>query len=134
MQEFFNPKSMLTPGIAGGLTVTISMAIITAFDLKFPLVSLIISFLFGLLVVLPLKEKIIVRALYCILNTLIIFSVSFGTGKNIDRPPTPISTMSEVTKSINPLEKMAIPSLESPNETKAEYTMNIEKYNHRWSW
>jgi len=131
IKDFLNPNSMLTPGIAGGLTVTISMAIVTAFNLKFPWISLIVSFLFGLLVIIPLKERIVVRALYCILNALIIFSVSFGTGKTIDPQPTPPSIRLELNRSINPLQTA---EKELKTAEKEEHTKALEKYNQRWSW
>jgi len=89
LKDFLNPKSMLTPGIAGGLAVSISMPLVTAFNLKYPWVLLAISFLFSLSVVISFREKVPLRCVYCVLNTLVIFSVSFGAGKTIDPPPTP---------------------------------------------
>jgi len=91
MKDFLNPASILTPGIAGGLTASISFPLVTQFDLSFKWVALIISFILGLLIVLSYKEAMpkMLRILYCVLNSLIIFSVSVGTGVTVDPMPKP---------------------------------------------
>lgn len=110
INDFLNPKSMITPGIAVGLTISISLALANAFSLKFTWIALSVSFLFGLLVVLPRENDAIKganpqieRILYCILNTLVIFAMSFGTGKSIDgppQPPAPSPALMEILKKI----------------------------------
>ena len=158
IKDFLNPKSMMTPGIAGGLTVSISMTLVNAFNLEFTWVSLSISFLFGLLIVLSFKESLLLRCLYCILNSLIIFSVSFGAGKTIDPPPAPPKPPSSIEdlyrgktgtlKSDNLL--FLEPSAVKGSETKStgvkgeelekylqkikQYNESQEKYNRKWSW
>ena len=89
VKEFLNPKSMMTPGVAGGLTVTISLPIAVQFGLSFKWIALSVSLLLSFIVVLPfedVKSKIL-KGLYIILNALIIFSVSMGAGITIDPPP-----------------------------------------------
>lgn len=89
IKEFLNPKAMMTPGIAGGITVTISLPIAVNFGLSFKWIALIVSLLLSFMVVLPfedVKSKIL-KGLYIILNALIIFSVSMGAGITIDPPP-----------------------------------------------
>jgi hypothetical protein len=92
VEEFLQPKAMLTPGIAGGVTMLIANALWVAFSLPPRWTSLVLSFLLGLLVfvakggVPPWQ-----RAVYYLLNSLIIFSVSIGTnyvGVGVTRPAT----------------------------------------------
>jgi len=80
VEEFLQPKAMLTPGIAGGVTMLIANALWVAFSLPPRWTSLVLSFLVGLLVFVakggvPAWQ----RAVYYVLNSLIIFSVSIGT-------------------------------------------------------
>jgi len=81
VEEFLQPKAMLTPGIAGGVTMLIANALWVAFALPPRWTSLVLSFVLGLLVfvakggAVPLWQ----RAVYYLLNSLIIFSVSIGT-------------------------------------------------------
>src|SRR5437764_14463851 len=75
---------MLTPGIAGGVTMLIANALWVAFSLPPRWTSLVLSFVVGLLVFVakggvPAWQ----RALYYVLNSLIIFSVSIGTNYSV---------------------------------------------------
>lgn len=90
-KEFLSPHSMLTPGIAGAITTGIAMPLVFSFELKFKWVALVISFMLALLIVQQFKKGVsrLERAIYCVLNTLIIFSVSVGAGVNINPPPQP---------------------------------------------
>ena len=92
VEEFLQPKAMLTPGIAGGVTMLIANALWVAFALPPRWTSLVLSFVLGLLVFVakgggvPLWQ----RAVYYLLNSLIIFSVSIGTnyvGVDVTHPP-----------------------------------------------
>ena len=88
-KDFLSPYSMLTPGLAGAITTGIAMPLVVSFDLKFKWVALVIGFMLALLIVLQFKKGIsrLERAIYCVLNTLIIFSVSVGAGVNLNPPP-----------------------------------------------
>lgn len=88
-KDFLSPYSMLTPGLAGAITTGIAMPLVYSFDLSFKWVALVIGFMLATLIVLQFKEGIsrLQRAIYCVLNTLIIFSVSVGAGVNLDPPP-----------------------------------------------
>lgn len=88
-KDFLSPYSMLTPGLAGAITTGIAMPLVVSFDLKFKWVALVIGFMIALLIVLQFKKGIsrLERAIYCVLNTLIIFSVSVGAGVNLNPPP-----------------------------------------------
>lgn len=103
-KEFLNPNSMLTPGIVGGLTVSISMPLSLHFGLSVKWVALTVSFLFGALIVVYSREAMayLQRGLYWILNSLIIFSVSIGAAANIDPPPQVPQATVDVRKSSSP--------------------------------
>lgn len=88
-KDFLSPKSMMTPGIAGGLTVSVSMPIAVQFGLSFKWIALVVSLILSLVVVLQFDEvkSNILKGLYIVINALIIFSVSMGAGITIDPPP-----------------------------------------------
>jgi len=90
VEEFLQPKAMLTPGIAGGVTMLIANALWVAFSLPPRWTSLALSFLLGLLAFAATKVPLWQRAVYYLLNSLIIFSVSIGTnyvGVGLTHPP-----------------------------------------------
>jgi len=83
VNDFLNPRSMLTPGIAGGITMTIANTLWVQFGLESKWTALVISFALSLLVFraqnIPFWEKII----YYGLNALIIYSVGVGAQKAV---------------------------------------------------
>ena len=80
--EFLQPKAMLTPGIAGGLTTLITNALASQFGFWPNYTGLGISFLFGLLVFqAAVAIPVIQRLAYYILNSLVIFSVAIGANQ-----------------------------------------------------
>ncbi len=90
VEEFLQPKAMLTPGIAGGITMLIANALWVAFSLPPRWTSLVLSFLLGLLAFVATKTPLWQRSLYYLFNSLIIFSVSIGTnyvGVGLTHPP-----------------------------------------------
>jgi hypothetical protein len=79
LKDFLNPKSMLTPGIAGGITMMIANTLWVQFELPQKWTALTVSFLLGFLILLARETPIWQRIIYYILNSLIIFSVGAGT-------------------------------------------------------
>jgi len=83
MKEFINPKSMLTPGVAGSLM----MFLVNGISFQFPEIptrylALFLSFLIGAIVwfsEIKGKSPGAQKAVYWILNSLVIFVVGFGT-------------------------------------------------------
>jgi hypothetical protein len=77
--EFLNPKSMLTPGVAGATTMFITNALCTNFSLPRPHVALTISALLGILTVgiatVPMWQKFV----FAVFNSLFIFAMAVGT-------------------------------------------------------
>ncbi len=91
VEEFLQPKSMLTPGIAGGVTMLIANTLWVAFSLPPRWTSLVLSFVLGFLVFVSTGAPLLQRVLYYVLNSLIIFSVSIGTnyaGGSVAGPPS----------------------------------------------
>jgi hypothetical protein len=84
-QDFLNPKSMLTPGFAGGLTVLINNALAGALGVPgsyLGYTALVISALFAMLVLVagvPLLQRLV----FYVLNTLIIFCVAMGSNTTV---------------------------------------------------
>ena len=80
MNEFLRSKSMLTPGVAGGLTTLITATLSSQFNLPAKWTSLLISALLGLLIVWADEELSIPKKIpFFVLNSLIIFSMAVGT-------------------------------------------------------
>jgi hypothetical protein len=102
VDEFLQPKAMLTPGIAGGVTMLIANALWVAFSLPPRWTSLVLSFVVGLLVFVGRGGGVPgwQRAVYYLLNSLIIFSVSIGAnyvGVGVTHPPAPETRAAEPT-------------------------------------
>jgi hypothetical protein len=90
-RDFISLDSSLTPGVAGALTTSLAMPVVSTFTvLKFTWVALGVSFILSLAIIAASREVISLgrRCLYCLLNTLIIFAIAFGAYSKIDRPPT----------------------------------------------
>jgi hypothetical protein len=79
IQDFANPRSMMTPGIAGAITMFVTNALGTQFDLPRNWVGLVISFLLGLVVFASSVAGIGERLALYVVNSLIIFATAFGT-------------------------------------------------------
>ena len=80
MDQFLNSKSMITPGIAGGVVTLIAATLASQFGLPAKWIALLASLLIALLIFFADQaEKGFSRLVILILNTLIIFSVSVGS-------------------------------------------------------
>ena len=80
MKEFLNPKSMLTPGVAGATM----MFLVNGMSVPFPelparYVALALSFVIGAVVFNAENLKLVERGVFWVLNSLVIFVVGFGT-------------------------------------------------------
>lgn len=78
IKEFLNPKSMLTPGLAGGITMMIANSLWVQFALPQKWSALVVSFLFGAIVFSVTTLPIWQRPIFYLLNSLIIFSMGVG--------------------------------------------------------
>jgi hypothetical protein len=82
MSNFLQPESMVTPGLAGGLTMTITNTLVGIFALPvalLPWIGLSISALFAFSVLLGMTP-IWKRMIFWVLNTLVVFCIAMGTG------------------------------------------------------
>lgn len=83
LAEFLNPKSMLTPGLAGALTMTITNALWSSFALPKPWIALTLSVLLGLLTAGAAAIPIWQKAVFTLFNSLFIFSMAVGAGTTL---------------------------------------------------
>jgi hypothetical protein len=79
MNDFLNPKSMLTPGVAGGLVMIITNSLTSQFEIPANITALVISFTLGLVLFISIPGKIFERLVLYVLNSLVVFSVATGT-------------------------------------------------------
>jgi len=93
VKEFLNPNGTLTPGIAGGLAIAISLPVAINFGISVKWIALVVSFLLGSVIILSFRDPIsrLLRFVYWVLDSLIIFAMAVGVGFNIDSPPAPPS-------------------------------------------
>ena len=78
VDDFLKPESMMTPGVAGAITMTISNTMWVQFGLQQRWSALALSFAFGALVFAATRIPVWQRAVYYVLNSLIIFSAAAG--------------------------------------------------------
>jgi hypothetical protein len=77
LDSFLTPEAMLTPGAAGALTMMITNALGVSFSSPRALTALILSFAFGLLVLVA-DKPFWVKIVFYLLNSLVIFCVANG--------------------------------------------------------
>jgi hypothetical protein len=77
LDSFLTPEAMLTPGAAGALTMMITNALGVSFAAPRGLTALVLSFVFGLLVLVA-DKTLLVKGIFYILNSLVIFCVASG--------------------------------------------------------
>src|ERR1700722_4539085 len=77
LEEFLTPEAMLTPGMAGSVTMMITNALSVNFAMPRAWVGLVLSFIFGLLVLISARGYI-AKFVYYIFNSLVIFCVAVG--------------------------------------------------------
>jgi hypothetical protein len=79
MDEFFNPKSLITPTAAGVFTMLATNTLVSQFGLPGNYTAFIISSTVGLvLLAITRRLKTWQRFVYFLLNTLVIFTVAIG--------------------------------------------------------
>lgn len=90
MNEFLNPKSMLTPGAAGAMVMLITNSICLQFPEVEPRwMAIFLSFILGAFVLSAANLTLRIRAGLWFLNSLIIFSVAAGTANVAANKPNP---------------------------------------------
>jgi hypothetical protein len=79
LKDFLNSKSMLTPGIAGAITMLVTNTLHLQFDLPQKWIALVLSFTLGTLVFGDKTTPLWQRAIFYLFNSLIIFAMAVGT-------------------------------------------------------
>jgi hypothetical protein len=77
LAQFLTPEAMLTPGVAGSLTMMITNALAVNFAMPRAWIGLGLSFVFGLLVLVT-SRSLIQKGVFYLLNSLVIFCVAAG--------------------------------------------------------
>lgn len=90
IDEFVNPKSMLTPGAAAAVVATVAGAIFSTFGLQLPFVLLFCSLFVGAVVFFSREfadpgMRIHVKTFFYVLNSFIIFAMATGTHAVLDK-------------------------------------------------
>lgn len=78
-KDFLNPRSMLTPGIAGSVVMVIANTLWVEFMLPQKWTALILSFLLIIPILLSFSASKLENVIYFIFNGLIIFSLAANT-------------------------------------------------------
>lgn len=79
VDDFLKPQSMLTPGVAGGIVMTIANTLWCNFTLEPKWSALVLSFAIGAVVFKAVSLPVWQRVIYYVVNSLIIFAVAAGT-------------------------------------------------------
>lgn len=109
MQEFLNPKSMITPGVAGGLVMLLANGLIFQFEIGKPMIPwtfLILSYLVGLFLLRDFKVKAMEKIVLYLLNSMIIFCMA--TGSNAVGNKVASSADDEIKGGILPIDTTGI--------------------------
>ncbi len=111
IDDFLRPQSMVTPGVAGGITMLITNALWVTFGLSQGFVALAVSFMFGLLVFAAGSAPIWQRLIYYVLNSLIIFSMSVGAnafGGQVSRSNVALHGRTVIQESLSSLGNLGV--------------------------
>lgn len=108
VNDFLNPESMITPGVAGGITMTITNTLTSQFPLPGRWTALAISFLCGLLVFVTKKFSFWKKLIFYFINSLIIFTVATGTNYYGTVAQTEVAY--KISNSLSPITKIFSPT------------------------
>jgi hypothetical protein len=121
-KDFLNPKSMLTPGIAGGIVMMISNTLLMQFDLPARWTALGLSALLGLVVFVAVAIPLWQRLIYYIFNVLIIFCFAVGSNR-IGLTASQLKSPSAYRYEINGLDPKALKLILS-DLVEAQHSLN----------
>src|SRR5271168_2574992 len=98
MSDFLNPKSMVTPGMAGALVMFLSNAICFQFPEIAPRwAALSLSFVLGGIVIAAAQLKYLPAAGFWLINSLIIFAVAAGSAGVASKTTAQIAGRTTIT-------------------------------------
>ncbi len=134
MTDFLNPKSMVTPGMAGALVMFLSNAICFQFPEMAPRwTALLLSFVLGGIVIAAAKLRYLPAAGFWLINSLIIFAVAAGSAG------VAAKTTGQITANATAVAHFLIPSADAQTSpttstaatTKAQLQAQLEAANAR---
>jgi len=96
LDSFLTPEAMLTPGVAGAMTMMITNALAQSFELPRAYTGLALSFTIGLLVLVAAKT-LIAKLVFYVLNSLVIFCVAAGASGLAPAPAAPAGERAALT-------------------------------------
>jgi hypothetical protein len=146
---FLHPESMITPGVAGGLTMMITNTLCGVFVLPVPWVGLGISALFGLLVI-AATTTLWKRMIFYVLNTLVVFCMAMGSanlafqiakpkpGDQASLPFISVAHAQDNSIGLNPIYLNKLqdifdnPALNDNQRAKAVAELNAEARRNQW--
>lgn len=118
LAQFLTPEAMLTPGVAGSLTMMITNALTVNFAMPRAWAGLGLSFIFGLLVLVT-SRNLLQKSIFYVLNSLVIFCVAAGAN-GIGTGATQRVSLSFITS------VLADDISSNPSQTKTlEYCSNL---------
>jgi hypothetical protein len=88
LDSFLTPEAMLTSGVAGAMTMMITNTLWQNFELPRAYTGIALSFIFGLLV-LAATKTLIMKIVFYVLNSLVIFCVAAGASGLGPAPAAP---------------------------------------------
>lgn len=133
MSDFLNPKSMVTPGMAGALVMFLSNAICFQFPEIAPRwAALLLSFILGGIVIAAANLQRLPAAGFWLINSLIIFAVAAGSA-GVAAKTTAQTAATASTALANVLIPSALaqpaPSTSTASPTKAELQAQLQAAN-----
>ena len=128
MTDFLNPKSMVTPGMAGALVMFLSNAICFQFPEVAPRwVALLLSFVLGGVVIAAAKLKLLPAAGFWVLNSLIIFAVAAGSAGVAAKSTASVAATANLITQALISSAFAQPATLTNTLTKAELQAQLEQ-------
>jgi len=82
MNDFVSSKAMITPGVAGSATTTITGTLVSMFGLPGAETALVFSLIFGFMVFADQSVGFLYKILLYIISSMTIFSVAVGLNQS----------------------------------------------------
>lgn len=79
LNEFLNPKSMITPAIAGGLVMTIANTLWVQFSIPTKWTALSLSIMIVIPILSRFSAGFLEKSIYFLMNVLIVFAMALNT-------------------------------------------------------
>jgi hypothetical protein len=132
MHDFLNPKSMVTPGMAGALVMFLSNAVCFQFPEIAPRwAALLLSFVLGGFVIAAAKLRYLPAAGFWLINSLIIFAVAAGSAGVAAKSTGAVSAGATALASYLVPSAVAQPATASTSVTKAQLQAQLDAVNAR---